>query len=42
MNVVIREAAYHDLDRLYSWIVQDRPRAAQRVIARLLHGAQNR
>jgi len=40
MNVVIREAAYHDLDRIYSWIAQDRPRAAQRVIARLLHSVE--
>src|SRR5438270_11046006 len=41
MNVVIREAAYHDLDRIYSWIAQDRPRAAQRVIARLLHSVES-
>jgi len=40
MNVVIREAAYGDLDRIYSWIARDRPRAAQRVIDRVLNSIE--
>jgi toxin ParE1/3/4 len=40
MNVLIREAAYDDLDRIYAWIARDRPRAAQRVIDRILHSIE--
>jgi toxin ParE1/3/4 len=40
MNVIVREAAYSDLDRVYSWIAQDRPRAAQRVIDRILNSIE--
>ena len=28
MKVIIREAAYDDLDRLYAWIAKDSARAA--------------
>jgi plasmid stabilization system protein ParE len=28
MRVIIREAAYDDLDRIYAWIAKDRPRSA--------------
>jgi plasmid stabilization system protein ParE len=40
MNVVIREGAYTDLDQIYSWIAEDRPRAAQRVIDRILNSIE--
>ena len=33
MRVIIREAAYDDLDRIYAWIAKDRPRTADAVIA---------
>ena len=36
MRVIIREAAYDDLDRIYAWIAKDRPRAAGSVIDRIL------
>jgi toxin ParE1/3/4 len=36
MRVVIREAAYDDLDRIYAWIAKDRPRSADSVIDRIL------
>ena len=39
MNV-IREVAYSDLDGIYSWIAQDRPRAARRVIDRILNSIE--
>jgi len=40
MRVIIQEAAYEDLDRIYGWIAKDRPRAADAVIARFLRIAQ--
>jgi toxin ParE1/3/4 len=40
MNVIIREAAYSDLDRIYFWIAQDRPRAARGVIDRILNSIE--
>jgi toxin ParE1/3/4 len=40
MRVIIQEAAYEDLDRIYAWIAKDRPRAADAVIARILRSAQ--
>ena len=40
MDVIIREAAYSDLERIYSWIAQDRPRAARRVIDRILNSIE--
>jgi toxin ParE1/3/4 len=40
MRVIIREAAYDDLDRIYAWIAKDRPRAADAVIVGILGSAQ--
>jgi plasmid stabilization system protein ParE len=28
MRVILREAAYDDLDRIHAWIAKDRPRSA--------------
>ena len=39
MRVVIREAAYDDLDHIYAWIAKDRPRSADGVIGRVLESA---
>ncbi|HEV3185389.1 MAG TPA: type II toxin-antitoxin system RelE/ParE family toxin [Xanthobacteraceae bacterium] len=39
MRVVIREAAYDDLDRIHAWIAKDRPRSADAVITRILESA---
>jgi toxin ParE1/3/4 len=39
MKVIIREAAYDDLDRIYAWIAKDRPRSANAVIDRILESA---
>jgi toxin ParE1/3/4 len=39
MRVIIREAAYNDLDRIHSWIANDRPRSADAVIDRILQSA---
>lgn len=36
MKVIIREAAYDDLDRIYAWIAKDRPRSADAVVDRIL------
>ena len=36
MRVIIREAAYDDLDRIHAWIARDRPRSADSVIERIL------
>ena len=36
MKVIIRDAAYDDLDRIYEWIAKDRPRSADSVIDRIL------
>lgn len=36
MKIIIREAAYDDLDRIYAWIAKDRPRSANSVIERIL------
>lgn len=40
MKVIIREAAYDDLDRIHKWIAKDRPRAAGSVIDRILESAE--
>jgi len=40
MRVIIREAAYADLDRIYSWIAKDNPRAAASVIDRILDSTE--
>jgi addiction module RelE/StbE family toxin len=40
MKVLIREAVYHDLDRIHSWIAKDRPRAANSVVDRILKSAE--
>jgi toxin ParE1/3/4 len=40
MKVIIREAAYDDLDRIYAWIAKDRPRAADSVIDRVLESTE--
>jgi toxin ParE1/3/4 len=39
MKVIIRESAYHDLDRIFAWIAADRPRSAASVIDRILESA---
>lgn len=39
MRIIIREAAYDDLDRIYAWIAKHRPRAADAVIERILASA---
>ena len=39
MRVIIREAAYDDLDRIYAWIAKDRPRSADSAIDRILESA---
>jgi plasmid stabilization system protein ParE len=39
MKVIIREAAYDDLDRIFTWIAKDRPRSAHSVINRILESA---
>ena len=36
MRVIIRDGAYHDLDRIHNWIAKDRPRVADSVIDRVL------
>ena len=41
MRVIIREAAYDDLDRIYGWIAKDRPRAADAVIERILESGEH-
>jgi toxin ParE1/3/4 len=40
MKVIIREAAYDDLDRIYTWIAKDRPRSADAVVDRILESAE--
>ncbi len=40
MRVIIREAAYDDLDRIYAWIAKDRPRSADSTIDRILESAE--
>jgi toxin ParE1/3/4 len=40
MRVIIREAAYNDLDRIREWIAKDRPRSASAVIDRILDSAE--
>lgn len=40
MRVIIREAAYADLERIYAWIARDNPRAAQSVVDRILDSAE--
>ena len=40
MKVIIREAAYDDLDRIYAWIAKDRPRSADAVVDRILQSAE--
>jgi toxin ParE1/3/4 len=40
MRVIIREAAYDDLDRIHAWIAKDRPRSADAVIDRILNSAE--
>jgi toxin ParE1/3/4 len=39
MKVIVRDAAYDDLDRIYAWIANDRPRSAGSVIDRILESA---
>jgi toxin ParE1/3/4 len=36
MKIIIRDAAYDDLERIHAWIGKDRPRAADAVIERIL------
>jgi len=36
MRVIIREAAYDDLDRIYVWIAKDRPQTADSIIDQIL------
>ena len=40
MKVIIREAAYDDLDRISVWIAKDRPRSADSVIDRIIESAE--
>ena len=40
MKVLIREAAYGDLDRIHTWIARDRPRSADAVVTRILDSAE--
>lgn len=40
MRVIIREAAYDDLYRIYAWIAKDRPRSADSAIDRILESAE--
>jgi len=40
MKVILREAAYGDLDRIFDWIAKDRPRSAHAVIERILESAE--
>jgi toxin ParE1/3/4 len=40
MRVMIREAAYGDLDRIHAWIARDRPRSADAVVTRILDSAE--
>jgi len=40
MRVIVRGAAYDDLDRIYAWIAKDRPRAADAVIERILESGE--
>jgi toxin ParE1/3/4 len=40
MRVIIREAAYGDLDRIHAWIARDRPRSADSVVTRILDSAE--
>jgi len=39
MRVIIREAAYDDLDRIFAWVAKDRPRSADAVVDRILESA---
>ncbi len=36
MKVIIRDDAYHDLERIHAWIAKDRPSAADAVVERIL------
>jgi toxin ParE1/3/4 len=40
MNVIVRDTAYDDLDRIFAWIAKDRPRSADAVIERILQSAE--
>ncbi|MFL4970095.1 MAG: type II toxin-antitoxin system RelE/ParE family toxin [Xanthobacteraceae bacterium] len=40
MRVIIREVAYHDLDRICAWIAKDRPRSADTVLERILESVE--
>jgi toxin ParE1/3/4 len=40
MNVIVREAAYDDLDGIYAWIGKDDPRAADAVAFSILESAK--
>ena len=40
MKVIVREAAYRDLDEIHTWIARDRPAAADRVIDRIVESTE--
>ena len=40
MKAIIREAAYADLERIFSWIANDRPHAARGVINLIMDGVE--
>lgn len=40
MRVIIRDAAYDDLERIFKWIAKDRPQAAHSVIERILESIE--
>lgn len=39
MKVIVRDAAYRDLDQIYVWIAKDRPQSADSVVGRILESA---
>jgi toxin ParE1/3/4 len=40
MKVIVREAAYRDLDEIHTWIARDRPAGADRVIDRIVESTE--
>jgi toxin ParE1/3/4 len=40
MRVIVREAAYRDLDEIHAWIAKDNRAAADRVIGRIIESAE--
>jgi toxin ParE1/3/4 len=40
MKVIIREAAFDDLNRIHAWIAKDRPGSADAVVDRILESTE--